>query len=66
VELPSAAVALPAALAEPLRLGRRPVVGRVESGQLLLDLIGVPPRDDALLVEAVREAIGPADAGWEG
>jgi L-seryl-tRNA(Ser) seleniumtransferase len=63
VELASAAVALPAALAEPLRLGRHPVVGRVESGQLLLDLIGVPPRDDALLVEAVRAVAAPADSG---
>ncbi|MGN6577982.1 MAG: L-seryl-tRNA(Sec) selenium transferase, partial [Nocardioides sp.] len=63
VELPSAAVALPAALAGPLRLGRPPVVGRVEAGRLLLDLIAVPPRDDALLVDAVRSVV---DAGAEG
>jgi L-seryl-tRNA(Ser) seleniumtransferase len=58
VELPSAAVALPASLSEPLRLGRRPVVGRVEAGRLLLDLIAVPPRDDAQLVDAVRSVLG--------
>jgi L-seryl-tRNA(Ser) seleniumtransferase len=61
VELPSAAVALPAALAEPLRTGRRAVVGRVESGRLLLDLIAVPPGDDALLVHAVRSVLGGED-----
>ena len=32
-----AAVALPASLARPLRLGEPPVVGRIESGRLLLD-----------------------------
>ncbi len=56
VEIPSAAVTLPAAAAEPLRLGEVPVVGRVERGRLLLDLIAVPPADDALLVEAIRRA----------
>ncbi|MBC9734498.1 L-seryl-tRNA(Sec) selenium transferase [Nocardioides marmotae] len=55
VELPSAAVALPAPLAEALRLDERlPVVGRVERGRLLLDLVAVDPADDAHLVEAVR------------
>jgi L-seryl-tRNA(Ser) seleniumtransferase len=48
VELPSAAVALPEHLAA------TPVVGRVESGRLLLDLVAVPPRDDVTVVEAVR------------
>ncbi|GAB2694122.1 L-seryl-tRNA(Sec) selenium transferase [Thalassiella azotivora] len=56
VELPSTAVALPAALAVPLRAGRRPVVGRVERGRLLLDLLAVDPSDDATLVEAVLAA----------
>jgi L-seryl-tRNA(Ser) seleniumtransferase len=57
VELESAAVALPAALARPLRLDPdRPVVGRVERGRLLLDLIAVAPADDDHLVEAVRRA----------
>ncbi|MDN5893038.1 MAG: hypothetical protein L0H93_03345, partial [Nocardioides sp.] len=54
VELSSAAVSLPASLAEPLRLGSHPVVGRVERGRLLLDLIVVAPAEDALLVDAVR------------
>jgi L-seryl-tRNA(Ser) seleniumtransferase len=56
VPLPSAAVALPATLAEPLRLGRPPVVGRVREGRLLLDLLAVDPADDDVLVEAVRRA----------
>jgi L-seryl-tRNA(Ser) seleniumtransferase len=47
-------VALPVELAGPLRLGATPVVGRVEGGRLLLDLVAVPPGDDAVLVEAVR------------
>ena len=47
VLLDSAAVALPTALAEPLRLGDLPVAGHVVDGRLLLDLIAVPPeRDD--------------------
>jgi L-seryl-tRNA(Ser) seleniumtransferase len=54
VELPSAAVALPEELAEPLRTGAVPVVGRVHEGRLLLDLLAVPPEDDARLVAAVR------------
>ncbi|HEX5988562.1 MAG TPA: L-seryl-tRNA(Sec) selenium transferase [Nocardioides sp.] len=56
VELPSAAVALAPSLAEPLRRGETPVVGHVERGRLLLDLIAVQPDEDALLVGAVRRA----------
>ena len=56
VELPSAAVALSPDLAEPLRLGRPPVVGRVVGGRLLLDLIAVPRAADDVLVDAVRRA----------
>ncbi len=60
VSLDSAAVALPAVLAERLRLDlERPVVGRVERGRLLLDLIAVDPVDDAPLAEAVRRAATP-------
>ena len=58
VELPSAAVSLPADLAAPLRVGAVPVVGRVEGGRLLLDLIAVPPQDDTALVDAVRAVAG--------
>ena len=47
VELPSAAVRLPPRLAVPLRAGDPPVVGYVEHGRLLLDLMAVrPPRRD--------------------
>ena len=56
VVLPSAAVALPSELAEPLRAGQPAVVGHVERGRLLLDLIAVPAGADAAVVEAVRRA----------
>jgi L-seryl-tRNA(Ser) seleniumtransferase len=63
VTLPGAAVALPEALAVPLRCGdpvRRgavpAVVGRVERGQLLLDLRSVDPDDDERLLAAVIAA----------
>ena len=58
VELPSAALSLPADLAAPLRLGEPPVVGYVGHGRLLLDLITVPPAQDGLLADAVRRAAG--------
>ncbi len=57
VELDSAAVVLPEELAEALRLGGTPVVGRVHDGRLLLDLLAVPPEDDELLAAAVRTAV---------
>jgi len=63
VTLPSAAVSLPAMLADALRAGaavRRgavpAVVGRIEDGRLLLDLRAVAPVDDELLVAAVAAA----------
>jgi L-seryl-tRNA(Ser) seleniumtransferase len=58
VELPSAAVALPEELAGPLRTGPDPVVGHVQAGRLLLDLLAVPPEDDARIVAAVRALHG--------
>jgi L-seryl-tRNA(Ser) seleniumtransferase len=65
VGLPSAAVSLPAALAQPLRAGAavrggdvRAVVGRIEDGRLLLDLRAVPPADDDALCAAVLAAAG--------
>ncbi|HEY0775820.1 MAG TPA: L-seryl-tRNA(Sec) selenium transferase [Nocardioidaceae bacterium] len=61
VEIPSAAVALPAALARPLRLGEPPVVGYVTRDRLLLDLLTVPESQDALLAEAVRRAAGSTE-----
>nr|WP_298455873.1 L-seryl-tRNA(Sec) selenium transferase [uncultured Cellulomonas sp.] len=58
VPLPSAAVSVPAHLAEPLRRDAvQPVMGRVERGRLLLDLIAVPAEDDGLLVDAVRRVV---------
>ena len=63
VTLPSAAVALPEELALPLRCGaavRRgdspAVVGRVEKGQLLLDLRSTAPEDDNRLMAAIVTA----------
>jgi L-seryl-tRNA(Ser) seleniumtransferase len=53
VELPSAAISLPSALAAPLRSGSLPVVGRLEAGRLLLDLRSVPPEQDEPLVAAL-------------
>ncbi|MGV9299653.1 L-seryl-tRNA(Sec) selenium transferase [Amycolatopsis sp. NPDC003676] len=54
VELPSAAVALPARYAEALRLGEPAVVGRIVRDRCLLDLRTVSPADDATVREAVR------------
>ncbi len=63
VGLPSAAVSLPTALAQPLRAGEavrggavRAVVGRMEDGRLLLDLRAVAPGDDDALCAAVLAA----------
>jgi L-seryl-tRNA(Ser) seleniumtransferase len=47
-------VSLPPELAEPLRRGDPPVLGRVERGRLLLDLRCVPSDLDTVLVEAIR------------
>jgi L-seryl-tRNA(Ser) seleniumtransferase len=49
LSLPSVAISLPQAYADPLRLGTPAVVGRVHHGRLLLDLRAVPAdRDDDL------------------
>jgi L-seryl-tRNA(Ser) seleniumtransferase len=53
VELPSAAVSLPAAYAAQLRTGTPAVVGRVEHGRCLLDLRTIDPADDLRVAEAV-------------
>ncbi|HET8559523.1 MAG TPA: L-seryl-tRNA(Sec) selenium transferase [Marmoricola sp.] len=57
VGLASAAVALPAGLAGALRAADPPVVGRVEGGRLLLDLIALDAADDDALVAAVRRIL---------
>ncbi len=61
----SAAVSLPAGLAQPLRAGEQvrrglmpAVVGRVEAGRLLLDLRAVAPEEDEVLAGAVVAASG--------
>jgi L-seryl-tRNA(Ser) seleniumtransferase len=56
VTLPSAAVALVPELADALRHGNPPVVGRVEDGRCLLDLRTVDPGEDEALVSAVLAA----------
>ncbi|ANH40391.1 L-seryl-tRNA(Sec) selenium transferase [Nocardioides dokdonensis FR1436] len=66
VPLPSAAVALPHHLALPLRQGSPAVVGHVHDGRLLLDLLALPPEQDAALADAVRRVLAPAPAGSAG
>lgn len=57
VDLPSAALSLPTTLAERLRTDPElPVVGRIEHGRLLLDLIAVPEAEEGELLAAVRRA----------
>jgi L-seryl-tRNA(Ser) seleniumtransferase len=58
VSLPSAAVSVPSTLAVPLRMGRPPVVGRVENDRCLLDLRTVAPEDDDVLAAAVLAHVG--------
>jgi L-seryl-tRNA(Ser) seleniumtransferase len=52
--LPSWAIALDEELAERLRAGTPPVVGRLEGGRCLLDLRCVAEEQDALVLEALR------------
>jgi L-seryl-tRNA(Ser) seleniumtransferase len=68
VVLPSAAVSLPAWLAEPLRAGgpvrsgQAPaVIGRTDGGRLLLDLRSVPQGEDDVLAAAVIAAAAPPE-----
>ena len=56
VSRPSAALSVPAALAAPLRSGQPPVVGRIEDGRCLLDLLTVSPGDDETIFAAVLAA----------
>jgi L-seryl-tRNA(Ser) seleniumtransferase len=65
VPLPSAAISLPASLADPLRhggqvrSGHQPAVaGRITEGRLLLDIYAVEPADDDTLAAAVLAAAG--------
>jgi L-seryl-tRNA(Ser) seleniumtransferase len=54
LELESWAVSLPPDLAEALRCGDPPILGRVERGRLLLDLRCVPSSLDSALVGAIQ------------
>jgi L-seryl-tRNA(Ser) seleniumtransferase len=70
VLLPSAALSLPEALAVPLRCGTQlpsgnhpAVVGRLEGGRLLLDLLSVVPADDDRLIAAVLAAFASSTSG---
>jgi L-seryl-tRNA(Ser) seleniumtransferase len=58
VELESAAVSLPESLAVPLRRGEPAVVGRLEHGRLLLDLLSVSEDHDSALASAILAAAG--------
>ncbi|MCO6007832.1 L-seryl-tRNA(Sec) selenium transferase [Actinoallomurus purpureus] len=60
VELPSAAVGLPASYADPLR--RAGIVGRLESGRLLVDLRTLPSDlDDAELARRIERAVAAGE-----
>ncbi|WP_261574738.1 L-seryl-tRNA(Sec) selenium transferase [Frankia gtarii] len=59
-ELPSAAVALDAMIAAPLRRGEPSVLGRIEQGCCVLDLRTVPAELDPVLAAAVLAAAAEA------
>ncbi|MGH3320127.1 MAG: L-seryl-tRNA(Sec) selenium transferase [Streptosporangiaceae bacterium] len=63
VPLASAAVSVPPQFAEPLRRGEPAVVGRVDSGRLLLDMRAVPSSSDGPLRDAVLAARKRAEGG---
>jgi L-seryl-tRNA(Ser) seleniumtransferase len=63
VVLDSAAVVLPEWMAAPLRVGEPSVLGHVECGRLLLDLVAVEPCQDVSLVDAVRRAAAARSRG---
>jgi L-seryl-tRNA(Ser) seleniumtransferase len=56
LELPGPAVAVEAALAEPLREGEPPVVGRLSEGRLLLDVRTLTDAEAVQVADAVRAA----------
>ncbi len=60
-DLPGWAIAVPASLAQPLRRGHPPVVGRVERDRLLLDPRCVPEDADPLLQKAIIAALAARD-----
>ncbi|WP_030906848.1 L-seryl-tRNA(Sec) selenium transferase [Streptosporangium amethystogenes] len=58
VGLPSVAIAVPERLARPLRLGEPAVLGRVEDGRCLLDLLAVSPEEDDDLLLLLNDLRG--------
>jgi L-seryl-tRNA(Ser) seleniumtransferase len=56
LELPGPAVAIEVALAEPLRAGDPPVIGRISDGRLLLDVRTLTDDEADLAAAAVRAA----------
>lgn len=58
VSLSGWAVALPSAIALPLRTGDPAVLVRVHDGRCLIDLRCVPESEDMLVIEAARSALG--------
>jgi L-seryl-tRNA(Ser) seleniumtransferase len=56
LELPGPAVAIDVALAEPLRVGDPPVIGRISEGRLLLDVRTLTDDEADLAAAAVRAA----------
>lgn len=62
VPLPGWALELPSGCAAALRVGRPPVLARVDKGRCLVDLRCVDPTDDHLLAAAVLAALA-ADSG---
>jgi L-seryl-tRNA(Ser) seleniumtransferase len=56
LELPGPAVAIEVALAEPLRAGDPPVIGRISDGRLLLDVRTLTDDEAELAAAAVRAA----------
>ncbi|MDX6739538.1 L-seryl-tRNA(Sec) selenium transferase [Actinocorallia sp. A-T 12471] len=55
VDLPSAAVSLPASYAAPLRTGTPAVLARLDNDRCLLDLRALPPTHDPNLLKAIRQ-----------
>ena len=58
LELPGPAVAIDVALAEPLRTGDPPLVGRIADGRLLLDVRTLTDEEADQAAAAVRAARG--------
>ncbi|MCG7426527.1 L-seryl-tRNA(Sec) selenium transferase [Helcobacillus sp. ACRRO] len=65
VPLPGWALRLPTRLADPLRSGEVPVVGRVADGACLIDLRCIPEDQDQVLAEQIIAAAAPAESTEE-